>query len=68
MRIKLLIFFLFFAASNLFSQEPIKIVTYGSGNTFESALSIALRNSLEQASGVFISNMAVVSIPKKQTV
>lgn len=52
--------FLFCQISNVFSQETVKIVTYGSGKTYESALSIALRSSLEQASGVFISNMAVV--------
>lgn len=52
--------FLFCQISNLFSQETVKIVTYGSGKTYESALSIALRSSLEQAAGVFISNMAVV--------
>jgi hypothetical protein len=52
--------FLFCQISNVFSQETVKIVTYGSGKTYESALSIALRSSLEQAAGVFISNMAVV--------
>ena len=52
--------FLFCQIGNIFSQETVKIVTYGSGKTYESALSIALRSSLEQAAGVFISNMAVV--------
>lgn len=52
--------FLFCQITIVFSQETVKIVTYGSGKTYESALSIALRSSLEQAAGVFISNMAVV--------
>lgn len=52
--------FLFCQITILFGQETVKIVTYGSGKTYESALSIALRSSLEQAAGVFISNMAVV--------
>jgi hypothetical protein len=56
----LFLIFLFCQLNNVFSQETVKIVTYGSGKTYESALSIALRSSLEQAAGVFISNMAVV--------
>lgn len=60
MKKTIFVFFLFFQVSNVFSQETVKIVTYGSGKTYESALSIALRSSLEQAAGVFISNMAVI--------
>jgi len=56
----ILLFFIVCQISNAFSQETVKIVTYGSGKTYESALSIALRSSLEQAAGVFISNMAIV--------
>lgn len=60
MKNNLFLILLFCQINTVFSQETVKIVTYGSGKTYESALSIALRSSLEQASGAFISNMAVV--------
>jgi hypothetical protein len=43
-----------------FAQENIKVVTYGVANSYEKALSISLRNALEQTAGAYISNMTII--------